>query len=110
MIPLIPVPRLSADEARHKALYEADVSVGHLQCTFMVPRDDGKLCCALRSGHPGMHCHGYKTPSPKEGWRGPFCMVCKSETRLLPCECGVVTCQDCGPCMPPRHITFGENG
>lgn len=65
----IPVPALSAAEARHKACYLADVSAGHVQCGYKVAVGDTLRCCALRSGHPGMHCHVYDIPSPTEGWR-----------------------------------------
>lgn len=101
----IPIPALSSAEQEHKAQYSVDVSAGQVQCSYTVRINDTRRACALQKGHPGMHCHGYKTPSPKEGWEAGGCAVCGRQTRFEPCdECGVVTCQDCGPCLPPRHI------
>lgn len=63
-LPLIPV---SKEERAHKARYECDLRVGHVQCRYWSDQGcDSKVYCVLRAGHPGMHCHGYDIPSPTD--------------------------------------------
>ncbi len=67
-VPVIPITRPSAAERKHKSRYSVDVSQGQVQCPYMVAVGDSKRACALRKGHPGMHCHAYDIPSPSAGW------------------------------------------